>query len=110
MKQALFVLVLASLVFFGGIKAWAEQAVVARKTFGCINQGFMETILHYEAQNEEVAFMRALRVGLNSGICTLFERGEKIILLDHDPKTKMVKVKKPNDPQEYWIISQMIQK
>ncbi|GEM_PF-6705785 len=98
---------MASLFFCIPVQA-EKKLVVNRKTFGCINQGFMETILNYQAQNEEVPFLRALRVGLKAGICTLFEPGEEIFLVKHDPQSQMVLVKKRNSNQAYWILETTI--
>lgn len=76
--------------------------VVSDGYFGCTEKDDFEKIVGYAAQQDEDAFRSALGVGLMSGLCTTFEKGELVLLQDTAMFSGMMKVRRKGELSEYW--------
>jgi hypothetical protein len=81
---------------------------VTKKTFGCQSKELFDKINGYD---DDVAFHKALTMGLSNGNCDIFQIGETLGFVDGgftDGLNGRVKVRRRGDVEEYWISLSMV--
>lgn len=73
---------------------------------GCSDRALYDQLIRYAKADDIVAFLVALNRGVADGICTYFEKGERVELVQIDSwaMPKLIKVRRVGARTEYWTL------
>lgn len=85
------------------------RPITSERSFGCRSEEFLNELVGYAVGKDLDAFKKGLSTGLRLGECTLFEKGEEVVVLETktfaEPTTYsgLAKVRRQGEVDEYWI-------
>ncbi len=87
---------------------WKGDRIAGAYYFGCMDKGYYEQLLTYATQGDQTAFSEGLALGLVSGNCCKFERGEPIYNMGGAFFSGLTQVRRPGELVEYWTVIEAI--
>lgn len=89
--------------------AQAETGVVKDNGFfGCTDKEVYEKIVNISSSGDKEAFYKAFAAGLLSGICTTFDKGQEVFIIDEWVFSGRVKLRPKGEVKEYWTTSRAV--
>ncbi len=89
--------------------AYAQDAYMkGSNNYGCIHKADFDKTTEYMVQNDRKAFTQFLGLGVSTGVCTLFDTNEPVIITKFGLMTS--KVRRRGDLKEYYVDSSFIGK
>ena len=80
------------------------QTMKGRGNYGCIHEADYKKTNEYLTANDEEGFKAFLGLGITTGVCTLFQDGESVVVLDRGVFTS--KVRRSSSLTEYYVSSE----
>lgn len=80
----------------------AVHAITNEDFPGCTDRAYFERLIRYAKAGDVVGFVSLLNRGVADGICTHFDRGEKVEVLQRDTAAGLIKVRRVGATTEYW--------
>lgn len=80
--------------------------IMSDKTFGCLSKSYLNNLHNFVAQEDRLAFGKALTSGLSLDLCTMFKKGAPVYLI----KAGLLKskIRRKGDMTEYWVSSESL--
>ena len=91
-----------------GVSPISEYRIVDDGWFGCTEREQLNKLTQYTTQKDKEAFNRELAMGLVTGMCTQFEEGEIVFLMDATVFAGVVNVRRKGETQTYWTYREAI--
>jgi len=108
--RPLYLLLLAFLLIpTTPLAAQTSRPITSEHSFGCRSEEYLDELVGYAAEKDLEAFRKGLSTGLLLGECTLFKKGEEVLVIDTkifaEPKhfAGLAKVRREGEVEEYWI-------
>jgi flagellar biosynthesis GTPase FlhF len=79
-----------------------EKKISSDGFFGCADQEFFEKLVGYIVQKDMDALKQGLALGMTTGQCTMFKKGEKVFLADTAIFSGLIKLRRQGSMTEYW--------
>lgn len=77
--------------------------------FGCVHREYLGQLTKYRLDNDQAAWMSALRSGTANGECTQFAPREQVYVDNTALFSGLVKVRKQGETQAYWTFMEAIE-
>lgn len=84
------------------------RQVVKNGFFGCVDKGYFQKLVRFRAENDLVAFNNSLERARESGLCTMFIKGEPVFLSDTQIMSGLIRVRRKGEDLEYWTFMEII--
>lgn len=92
------------------INSTGEKRILSDR-FGCIDRDYFDKLYGYIAQKDSEAFSKALSVGLATGTCTMFKKGEIVYTEDTDFSDMIggnIKIRRKGEMRVWWTATEAI--
>lgn len=107
MKNLNLILTASALIIASANEAHAIEATIKGPSrYGCTSKEYYDKTTDMVNQNDREAFTKLLGAGIASGICTMFEAGETVIIAENGIFT--VKLRRRGDLKEYWAAADVL--
>ena len=87
-----------------------SRQIVDDHRFGCTNKEYLSKLIRYSVDKDLEAFKKGLVAGIVSKICTLFEKGESVLVVDTAIFSGLVKLRRKGEIKEYWTVLEAIER
>ena len=85
-----------------------EGYINGKSWFGCANRDYFRKLVRYTVQGDKDAFVKALAIGIQTGVCTIFKDGERVYITDTSLFRGEVRVRRPGQMVEYWTVMEAV--
>lgn len=101
-----FLIVLLAL--WAGVAFALEGYINGKSWFGCADRDYFRKLVRYTVQGDKDAFVKAMAIGIQTGVCTIFKNGERVYITDTSLFRGEVKVRRPGQMIEYWTVMEAV--
>lgn len=85
-------------------RASTQTCTINTETFACVSEEDSKKILSFAGQGDKEAFRKAVQIGLQTGACVHFNRGESVHIEETGSLLGgVIKVRRPGDIAGYWV-------
>jgi len=88
--------------------AETARPIVSEHAFGCKSEQYLSDLVRFAAEKDFERFKKGLVTGITLEECTLFKKGEEVLVLDtkifEEPKNLagLARVRREGEAEEYW--------
>ncbi|MEQ2050081.1 hypothetical protein [Burkholderia multivorans] len=84
------------------------RQVAGNGFFGCVDKDYFHKLMRFRTENDGVAFSNSFEKARESGLCTMFIKGEPVFLSKTEMMAGLVQIRRKGDDLEYWTFSEII--
>ncbi|HIF24914.1 MAG TPA: hypothetical protein EYQ41_01905 [Micavibrio sp.] len=106
-KTLICLLVFNTLLGATNANAFDKLTVQQENHFGCSSKDYFKQVRTYIWQKDNVAFENALVLGVATGECTIFKRGETVYAVGHG--MGIIKLRREGEMSEYWTFIETVE-
>jgi len=88
----------------------AQDRVITKEQLGCEDHEYLSKLVGFANSGDMDAFRKSMLFGIMTDVCTMFEIGQPVYLTGTRLRSGLVKVRKPGEIREYYIILEAVGK